>query len=204
MAPMTDISAILLAAGRSRRMGTQKLLLPFAGTTVVRHVAKQVRAAAGLGPVVAVVGGADASDVAAALARLNLTIVENPDPDGDMLSSLRCGLRALPGECAAAVVALGDQVAVRAAVIDALIASRAAGRGGIIVPAHAGRRGHPVLIPRPYFPELLAGYDGVGLRGLLAAHAHDVYELAVADPGVLADVDTPDDYRRAVAEAGRT
>jgi len=209
------IHAIILAAGLSRRMGQQKLLLPWAGRTLIGQVAGQV-AAGGVDRIVAVVRGGDApagrgADVSEALAGLGverLEIVANTDADADMLSSIRCGLRALPGDCEGFLVALGDQPTITAVLIDRMIAafrksnpagSRAAGRG-IVVPAHQHRRGHPILFASRYRPEVLTGLDGVGLRGLLAAHAEDVLELPEAGPAILTDLDWPEDYRRALAE----
>jgi molybdenum cofactor cytidylyltransferase len=227
------IHAIILAAGLSRRMGEQKLLLPWAGRTLIGQVAGQI-AASGVDRIVAVVrgGGAPAGrgdDVAEALAGLGvgrLAIVANPDAEGDMLSSVRCGLRALPGRCEGFLVALGDQPTITAALIDRMIAafraaavgrdsanhsggssragapspSAAAGPGGgiIVVPAHQGRRGHPILFASRCRQEVLTRFDGVGLRGLLDAHAEDVLELPEAGPAVLTDLDWPDDYRRAL------
>src|SRR4029453_13829990 len=95
--------AIILAAGRSRRMGTQKLLLPFAGKTLISHVVAQV-AGAGISHIIVVVGLEGGG--AAALADQPVTLAANPDADGDMLSSVRIGLRALPAECDAVLVVL--------------------------------------------------------------------------------------------------
>jgi molybdenum cofactor cytidylyltransferase len=209
------IHAIILAAGLSQRMGAQKLLLPYAGRTLIGQVAGQV-AASGVDHIVAVTRGCNAlagraAGVAEALAGLGvqrLAIVVNPDAEGGMLSSVRCGLRALPGECEGFLVVLGDQPTITAGLINRMIAafresdraaSRAAGRG-IVVPAHQHRRGHPILFAARYRREVLAGFEGVGLRGLLAAHAENVLELHEPDPAILTDVDRPEDYRRALAD----
>jgi molybdenum cofactor cytidylyltransferase len=196
------IYAILLAAGRSRRMGTQKLLLPFGGGTVIAHIADEVLA----GPVertLAVVG-ADADKVAAALAGRPIEFVANPDPEGDMLSSVRCGLRVLPPACEAVLVALGDQPGITSGLIERMVGAFRGARanhgtgtdGGIWVPAHQGRRGHPILFSASYRDEVLTQYDDVGLRGLLQAHPEDVREVAVPGEFLLADMDYPEDYRR--------
>ena len=115
-----------------------------------------------------------------------------------MLSSVRCGIRALPPDCDAAMVALGDQPTVRTRLVSALLQEFARHPGSIVVPAHAGRRGHPVLFPSECFKDVLTRYDGVGLKGLLDAHARRVRELRVDDEMVLHDVDDPEGYGRAL------
>ena len=195
------ISAIILAAGRSRRMGTQKLLLPFGGRTVIGHIIGEVLRS----PIdeVVVVVGPDSAAVADALAGMRVKIVANPDAGGEMLLSVRCGLRTLTPDCEAVLVALGDQPTITARLIGRMIeAYRAAGRG-ILVPVHGGRPGHPMLFSTRYREEILMCYDDVGLCGLRRAHAGDVLELPVADSSVLSDMDCPEDYRRAVAAATR-
>jgi molybdenum cofactor cytidylyltransferase len=113
-----------------------------------------------------------------------------------MLSSVRCGLRALPAMCEAILVALGDQPAVTAGLVDALVEGFRAGRHRIVVPVHGGRRGHPLLFSADYRPEILTQYDDQGLRGLLGAHPDEVFELPVSTAAVLSDVDYPEDYQR--------
>jgi molybdenum cofactor cytidylyltransferase len=188
------IDAIVLAAGRSRRMGAQKLLLPFAGQTVIGHVVDQALAAK-LRRTLVVVGRED-NAVAAALADKAITVVVNRTATAEMLGSVRAGLRALPEGAQAAVIVLGDQPSIRAKTIDRLIDLFPATDKGIVVPTHEGKRGHPLLVAARYFDEIQTRYDGAGLRGLLAAHADDLAELALADPGVLADMDHPEDYER--------
>jgi molybdenum cofactor cytidylyltransferase len=189
------ICAIVLAAGRSTRMGTQKLLLPYLGKTIIGHVVDEVRRS----PVdhAFVVTGEDHEGVVAALADRGLNFVRNLDPGADMLSSLRCGVRALPAGCKAVLIVLGDQPAVTGEVISSVIDGHRLHGDSIVVPVYGGRRGHPVLISMRYAREVLTAFDGVGLRGLLTAHPQDVVEVPVDVPGVLEDVDTPEDYRAA-------
>lgn len=188
------ICAIVLAAGCSRRMGTQKLLLPFAGRTVIAHIVDEVRQS----PVrqIFVVLRKDDEAVAAALSGLSWTAVLNPDSDGDMLSSVRCGLRALPPACTGVLVVLGDQPAISPALLADMIRAYAASGRGMVAPVHAGQRGHPLLFSTKYCDEILTEHDSVGLRGLLQAHPADIFELEVVTPGVLADMDQPEDYLR--------
>ena len=191
------IYAIILAAGRSLRMGTQKLLLPYAGQTVIGHIVDQVLTA-GVRSAVVVVARDDLS-VRAALISRAVTFAENPDPAGDMLSSVRCGIRALPADTSAAMIVLGDQPSINANLIRSILASAKPGGRGIVVPVYGDKRGHPMLIAARYVDEVLTHHDGVGLRGMLVAHHSDVFELPVSDEGVLVDMDYPEDYKRELA-----
>jgi len=192
------VYAVVPAAGKSRRMGTQKLLLPFAGTTVIGQVVRTLRAAPVEGVIVVV--SPDGEPVASEATRAGAATAINPDPGADMLASVRCGLRALPAGCDAMLVALGDQPTVRSRLVAELIDTFTSRPDAIVVPTHAGRRGHPLLIASRWFDDLLTRHDGVGVRGLLAERPDCVVELTVEDERILHDVDDPDDYRRAVSE----
>ena len=183
-------------------MGRQKLLLPFGGTTVIGGIADQLIESAV--DAVCVVVGRDGEAVARELAGRAVSIATNPDPDAGMLGSVRCGLRALPPECEAVLVALGDQPGLTSALVDEMIRSYAAAKKGILAPVCGGKRGHPLLFSARYASEVLARFDETGLRGLPRAHPDDVLELLVTDPALLADMDLPEDYRRALARLGTT
>ena len=188
------ICAIVLAAGRSRRMGAQKLLLPVGGQPAIACIVDQVLA----GPVdrAFVIIGRDGERVAQALAGRPVAFVDNGDPEGEMLTSVRCGLAAMPDDTAAVLVVLGDQPGITADIVATLVRAFRANRRGIVVPTHGGRRGHPLLFAAHYRHEILSRYQGIGLRGLLQAHPEDVFEVDVAAPGVLEDMDVPEDYGR--------
>jgi molybdenum cofactor cytidylyltransferase len=188
------ICAVVLAAGRSRRMGTQKLLLPLGGQLVVARIVDEVQR--GSRGRVYVVVGHDGQRIRDALTGREVALVTNPDVEGDMLSSIRCGVRALPESWDAVLVVLGDQPTLASQVVSSLIQVFRTAGCGIVVPTFRGRRGHPILIARRYREELLEHHDAVGLRGLLQAHPTDVVEMAVEDPGVLEDMDRPEDYER--------
>ena len=190
--------ALILAAGRSRRMGVQKLLLPFGDTTILGRVVSEIARTPVAGTFVVV--RPDAPRVAQALAGLAVETVPNPDPAGDMWSSIRCGWQQVPAEANTVLIALGDQPTIRAELIRALCTRFDNVNGRIVVPSHQGRRGHPVLLDASYREEALASYEEVGLRGLLAAHTDKVLELDWPDAHVLSDIDTPADYQRAVGK----
>lgn len=198
------IWAVVLAAGESRRMGTQKLLLPFGGATVVEAV---VAAAAGsrVDRVLAVLG-ADEAEIRRAVETTRgvegrgggraqgIEIVVNEDYALGMLSSIQVGFRALPADAAAAVVMLGDQPFLPARIIDTVIGAYRQGGKGLVVPVYRGRRGHPLLIDMRHRAEVLRLDPAVGLRQLLRAHPEDVREIEVDEAAVLRDLDTPEDY----------
>jgi molybdenum cofactor cytidylyltransferase len=191
------ICAVVLAAGLSQRMGAQKLLLPFAGKTVIGHIVDQIIGSAV--DEVHVVVGHEGRRVARELSDRHVSIVTNPDYKSGMLSSVRCGLAALGQQCRAVLVVLGDQPSVTSKLIDQMVQSLATTEKRILVPFYDGRRGHPVLFSANYRDEILTQYDDVGLRGLLHAHHEEVFELSVSSSAVLSDMDCPEDYRRELA-----
>ena len=183
------IAAVILAAGRSTRMGpANKLLADLNGKPLVRWVAEAALASQ-TRPVLAVVGHQTA-EVKAALAGLDVTLVDNPDYATGLASSLKAGIRALPQTIDGALVLLGDMPRITAAHIDRLIAASASGR--IIVPMHEGQRGNPVLWPARYFPELLALEGDAGAKPLLTTHAADIHEVDLGTDAIFLDIDTPD------------
>ena len=189
------LAAIVPAAGQSRRMGSAKQLLPFAGTPVIGHIADQILASRVED--VCVVLGHQADLVRQALGGRPLHFAINPDYErSDMLASIRRGLAALPEHCRTILIALGDQPSITAELINAMHVAMATTGRGIIVPIHGQRRGHPLLIDARFRAEILVSYDQVGLRGLLAARPDDVFELPVQAPAVLCDIDYPKDYER--------
>lgn len=191
------IGGIVLAAGAATRMGQQKLLLPFGGLTVVEQVVAQARGG-GVSDLI-VVTGADGDAVEHVLAPSGVTTVRNPDFTRGMLSSVRAGLSAAPRSWDAALLLLGDQPLVTSAIVRAVVSAHRQGADRIILPVYGGRRGHPMVLPRVFWPEALTRHDDAGLRGLLRAHGDRVCEIAVDSADILTDMDTPEDYRRALA-----
>jgi molybdenum cofactor cytidylyltransferase len=191
------ICALVLAAGQSRRMGTQKLLLPLEGKPVVVHVVDGLLRS----PVdrIVVVIGEQGREIREAMAGRRVHFVTNPDAEGEMLSSVRCGLTAVPPQCAAALVALGDQPSITANVVAELVQAFWTSGRGIVVPTYRGRRGHPLVLAMHYRDEILTRYEDVGLRGLIEAHPEDVVGVEVTERGILEDIDAPEDYRRMLA-----
>lgn len=190
------ICAMVLAAGRSSRMGTQKLLLPYRGQPMIARVVDELLES----PVdqVFVVTGKEGKPILEALAGRRVHCVTNPHAEDEMLHSVRCGLIAMPQQSAAAMVVLGDQPSITANLVAELVRSFHATSRSVVVPTYKGKRGHPLLFAMHYRDEILTGHEGRGLRGLLETHPQDVFELEVATSGILEDIDLPEDYRRAI------
>jgi molybdenum cofactor cytidylyltransferase len=186
-----NVAAIILAAGRSTRMGgPNKLLAELRGKTLVRIVTEQVLASKAQS--VTVVTGHQAEQVEKALAGLKVTFVRNPDFAGGLASSVKAGVAAVPQNADGAVICLGDMPLIDARLIDRLIEAFAPDRGNLIaVPVSDGRRGNPVLWSRRFFQELMTLDGDIGARHLIARHAEAVAEVAVEGRGAFLDIDTP-------------
>jgi molybdenum cofactor cytidylyltransferase len=188
------ICAIVLAAGQSKRMGVQKLLLPFGGRTVIAHIVEQLTASSV--DKVHVVVGCQGKQVSRELSGRPVSIVNNSNYKSGMLSSVRCGLRAISQQCRVVLVTLGDQPSVTTKLIDEMLQKYDSTEKQILVPLYNGKRGHPVIFSAAYRDEILTHYDDVGLRGLLHAHEEDIFELPVKTSGVLSDMDYMQDYKQ--------
>ena len=188
--------AIVLAAGTSSRMVENKLLLPWTDSEpIVRHaVSKFIEAR--IDPIV-VVTGRDAELVAASLRGFPLTCVHNPDfAAGEMLSSLKVGLRALPANLAAVFIQPADMPCVPAEVMARLAAAHEPGFN--VAPSFEGRRGHPVLLDRAYWGAMLALPAEAKPRDLVEGARERLRLVTVADAGVLLDLDTREAYELAL------
>lgn len=192
------IGAVVLAAGDSSRMGRPKALLPIEGTTFLGNVLATLRAS-GVSTVRVVLGG-HADEIREAVTLHRDVVVLNPTPEAGMLSSVRRGVRALPEEVDAFLLWPVDHPTVLPDTIRKLVAAFRSGGAPVVVPVHAGRRGHPVLFAAPLKDELLHAPDAVGARAVVALHEDAIRAVEVHDAGVLADVDTPEAYARIVGK----
>ena len=195
-----NVAAVILAAGRSTRMGgPNKLLAELNGKKLVRIVAEQALASKA-SPVI-VVTGHQSADVAAALKGLDVTLVNNPQFADGLATSVKAGIAAVPASADGAIVCLGDMPLIDAKLIDRLVEAFAPDRGSlIVVPVAGGRRGNPVLWSRRFFPELMTLDGDIGARHLIAQHAEAVAEVEVDGKSAFLDIDTPEmlaDARRA-------
>jgi molybdenum cofactor cytidylyltransferase len=186
-----NVVAIVLAAGRSTRMGgPNKLLAELSGKKLVRIATEQ--ALASKASEVIVVTGHQAELVEQALEGLKVKFVRNPDFAGGLASSVKAGIAAVPDKPDGALVCLGDMPLIDARLIDRLIEAFDPDRGNlIVVPVADGRRGNPVLWSRRFFGELLTLDGDVGARHLIAKHAEAVAEVPVDGESAFLDIDTP-------------
>jgi len=187
---LTQVSAILLAAGRSRRMGAFKPLLPFGDSTVIESCLKHLRGA-GVSEI-AVVLGHRADELRQHLKDFDLTFAVNPEPESEMSVSIACGLEQISGAADALLIALVDHPAVDSGIIRAVTDEWAHG-SRLVQPEHNGHGGHPVLIDLSFRDELLHLDPEKGLRSFFEAHRLEVRRVAVASPFVARDMDTWED-----------
>lgn len=188
------ISAIILAAGQSRRMGQPKMLLPWGELTVIEHVITTFLKAE-VEDVVVVTGGAR-DQVEQAIQRYPVRRVHNTEyATGEMLSSLQCGLRAMTVQARATLVGLGDQPQVEERSIRAICETYLEGRSGLVVTSFQKRRGHPWLVARPFWDELLQMEPPESPRDFLNRHSSEIQYVNLDTASILADLDTPEDYK---------
>jgi molybdenum cofactor cytidylyltransferase len=191
------IGIVVLAAGRSTRMGSQKLLLPLGDKPVIGHVvAAALRSA--LRPVVVVVGH-QASDIKAAIDSLEVRLVDNPLYAQGLSTSLIAGIAVLPEDLAGAIIMLGDQPLVTADHLDEIAALALASGAPIVAAGYNGRRGNPVYFARSLFPELMTSTGDEGGRVVIARHTDQVMLAPSSDDSASLDVDDPSDYARVVS-----
>jgi molybdenum cofactor cytidylyltransferase len=185
------VTAVLLAGGQSRRMGSlNKLLAPVDGVPMVRATLECI-IAGGVDRVL-VVTGHESERVRAALHGLRVDFVHNPHYAQGLSTSLACGIGALRADVDAALVCLGDMPRVRPQHVQRLLAAFDPLEGrSICVPTHRGKRGNPVLWDRRYFAQMSAVRGDVGARHIIGEHLDAVCEVEMDDAGVLLDVDSP-------------
>jgi molybdenum cofactor cytidylyltransferase len=185
------VAAIVVAAGRSRRMGCCKQLLDLGGKPVIVRCLEALLAG-GVADIVVVVG-LQGGEVAVAVAPYPVRVAVTANPDGDMASSILTGRADLAADTDGVIVALGDCPLVRPATIARLGAEHRLSPESILLPCHEGRKGHPVLLPLACLDELSAGGT---LRDVVRCRPQRVKYCPVDDPGILEDMDTPEDYQR--------
>lgn len=186
--------AIILAAGQSKRMGQPKMLLPWGSLTVIEHVITTFLNA-DVKDILVVTGGAH-EQVERAIDRYPVRIIQNRDyAAGEMLSSLQCGLRKLPDQVQAILIGLGDQPQIQEGSIRLICEAYKESRSSLIVPSFQMKRGHPWLVARALWNEILKLRPPETLRDFLNHYADEIQYVSVETPTILADLDTPEDYQ---------
>lgn len=196
---MKKITAIILAAGKSTRMGSPKMLLPWGDATIIEHVIS-VFAKAGVDDIVVVTGGAR-EQVEALILNCGKSfpvrsVYNNDYMNGDMLSSIQCGLRHIAEESVgAAMIGLGDQPQAQEGSVRLLCEAYSQTQSPLVVPSFQMRRGHPWLVARALWKEVIEMSPTQTPRDFLNAHTKDIHYVNLNTPSILADLDTPEDYR---------
>lgn len=194
------ISGIVLAGGKSSRMGRPKALLPIGsrGETFFDRVTRTL-IDAGIEDVVVVVGADGIAIRAGVRPRTGVRIVDNPDYEQGQLTSLLAGLRAIDASHArAALVTLIDVPLVSAATVRTLLAAQREHDAPVVRPVSNGRHGHPVIFGRALFQELHNADPAHGAKPVVRAHAAEMIEVTIDDEGAFADIDTREDYERII------
>ena len=193
------IAAIILAAGQSKRMGQPKMSLPWGTVTVIEQVIR-VFAGAGMEDILVITGGAHErvqEIILNCCGEYPVRTAYNKDyENGEMLSSIQCGLRDLTQESiGAAIIGLGDQPQVEESSVRRVCEAFLQTKSPLVVPSYRMRRGHPWLVARSLWDEILGLSPDQTPRNFLNAHAEDIHYVEMDSPGILADLDTPEDYR---------
>jgi molybdenum cofactor cytidylyltransferase len=194
--------AILPAAGASRRMGRPKLLLPFRGGPIVAGVVNALRRG-GVDTIVLVMAPGD-EDLRAWSRKAGVVVVVNPDPERGMLSTIQEGIAFLGGTTELArrgetlLVSPADLPNLDGSTVATLLQRMVQSGAPLAVPVYRARRGHPLAIAAALIPEMDALDPEIGLRQLRDRHETELLEVEVEDPGVVQDVDTPEDYERSL------
>ncbi len=196
------IGAIVLAAGMSTRMGEMKVLLPWLdGRTIIEHIIHQLHLARV--DYIVVVTGHQSREVQNQVKPLGVEVAKNEAyKTGEMLSSVKAGLRAMPDHIAAAMIVLGDQPRIQAKTVHMVMGAYAEGQGDLVAPSYDMRRGHPILIDRRYWQQFLNLPDDAWPREVIKANADKIAYVIVDNDSVLRDVDTPEAYREERRRAG--
>lgn len=188
------VSAVILAAGKSTRMGQQKLLMPYQNSTIIKSIVDKSLNSSAVQTIVVL--GSHKDEIKKELNNYNVNFIENKLFEIGMLSSIQAGLSAVDKKSDGILVLLGDQPMVSEIIINQLITSFQKTTKGLIIPTYNGKRGHPVLIHSKYKDSIHQLNTAIGLRELFLNNGKDILEVEVQSDSILKDIDTPEDYKR--------
>lgn len=193
---MTDISAIVLAAGESLRMKKVKMLLPFKGKTIIEKVLENIAMSEVCRTIVVL--GSYSDQILKVVEPYGIKYCFNDKYREGMFSSVKCGFSSVPEGSEAVMVFLGDQPMIGPDVIDVIIKSFVHTKQGILIPVFKSKRGHPVLICRKYADDIKKTDNRCSLRDFIEKFKTDVLEVAVNSSAILRDIDTEKDYLKEI------
>lgn len=194
------ISGIILAAGLSTRMGEPKQLLPFGNSTIVETVIDNLLGSK-LDEVIVIIGH-EGERIRAHIQHKPIKIVSNPDYQGGMLTSARCGVRSISRSADAFALTLVDLPLITSDLINLVIDAYTQTEHGIAVPSYNCRRGHPVIFNRRYADDIFAlDSESNGVRSVFRTHAADIHYVIVDTDRVLKDIDYQQDYKEALRQS---
>ncbi len=189
---ISEIWAIILAAGESKRMKVPKMLLPFDGKTMIEKTITNVINSEVFNTLVVL--GSFRDEICGAIGHLSITACYNDNYREGMLSSVQCGLRNIPVSAGAVLIIPGDQPLIESVVINRVIGAYRRSKKGIVMPVFKGKRGHPLLVDKKYIEEIKRYGGNEVLRSLAKLHKDDVLEVSVNTEAILKDFDTKEDY----------
>ncbi|MFQ6085583.1 MAG: molybdenum cofactor cytidylyltransferase [Candidatus Bathyarchaeia archaeon] len=187
------ISAVILAAGRSTRMGLTKQLLKLGDRSVIEHVISNVGRSK-VGEIIVVLGYKAGEIAERIVEKSGIKIVTNPDYEMGLSTSLKAGIEETDGRSEAIIFVLGDQPLMSASTINKIVDEYERTHSLIVVPTYKGRRGHPVLIDRSLLCEVMKIGGDIGARSIIKRYEGDTHEVEVDDPGILKDFDTMKEF----------
>ena len=199
---MVKVAAIVLAAGASRRMKQAKMTLVYKGSTVLGTVLTTLHSA-GVDPLIVVIGGAK-DVVEKALSDLPFEVIRAYNPEyrhTEMLDSLQIGMQRLPENADAFLIVLGDQPQIQGEVVQAILQEYTKTGNSLIIPSYRMRRGHPWLVGKVHWAGLRDLHSGQTMRDFIQQYQDQIHYLVVDTPSILEDMDTPEDYQRAVGKS---
>jgi CTP:molybdopterin cytidylyltransferase MocA/xanthine/CO dehydrogenase XdhC/CoxF family maturation factor len=188
------VSSLILAAGKSTRMGQQKLLMTYQNSTIINTIVEKSLRSNVCKTIVVV--GSHKDQIKEALINYNVCLIENENFENGMLSSVQAGVSVIDKNSDGILVLLGDQPMVSEKIINRLITSFQKTSKGLIIPTFNRKRGHPVLIHSKYKEKITMLNSAIGLRELFINNNHDILEVEVNTISILNDIDTPEDYIR--------